>query len=259
MKEYSSLEVQKAGHVGIVTLRSAPVNTITFELLRDVEEAFQELENDSQVWVAVLCSSLKVFVAGADVNNLAAVRRPGGMETSRRFHEVFRQIERFPHPVICAVNGIAFGGGLELALACNLRVFDGKAKVGFPEVGLGIIPGAGGTQRLTKLVGAGAARRLIYTGETVGAEEAFRLGLCEYLAESGRGIEKAMEIAQAISAKAPLAVAAAKKCITFAGEHTLEDGLEYECGISGDVFETADKAEGATAFLEKRQAVFQNK
>lgn len=259
MQTYTTLNCSRDGHVGVITMHNAPVNAITFELLDDLERVFQDLEQERDIWAVVLCSDLKVFAAGADVNNLAAVRRFGNMETSARFQEVFLRIEQFLHPVICAVNGIAFGGGLELALACDLRVFDGKAKAAFPEAGLGIIPGAGGTQRLTKLVGPGIARRLLYTAETVGAAEAYRLGLCEYLTGPGESLHKAVEVASDICAKAPLAVVADKKCVAYAAEHRLLDGLDYERTVGSDVFETEDKTEGATAFLEKRTAVFQNK
>lgn len=256
--EYRTLNYRREDHVGVVELCSPPVNAITFELLQDLEDVFREMEGDGAVWAVVLCSGLKVFAAGADVNNLAAVRRFGNMETSRRFQEVFLRIERFPHPVVCAVNGICFGGGLELALSCDLRVFDGRAKAAFPEAGLGIIPGAGGTQRLPRLVGPGTAKRLIYGAETVGAAEAYRLGLCEYLTGPGEGVAKALEVAAEICAKAPLAVAADKRCIGYALEHGLLDGLEYERTVGGDIFETGDKNEGAAAFLEKRPAVFRN-
>lgn len=259
MAEYTYLRMAKAGHTAVVTLSSAPVNTITFELLDDLEAAFRELKADEDVWVVVLCSDLKVFVAGADVKNLDTCGRFENMATSRRFEEVFLQIEQFPHPVICVVNGVAFGGGLELALSCDLRVFDGKAKVGLPEAGLGIIPGAGGTQRLTRLIGSGAAKRMIYTCETIYAEEAYRLGLCEYVTGPGEGLAKAMEVAALICTKAPLAVAADKKCIAYAAEHTLQDGLEYERTMGGDVCESEDKGEGTRAFLEKREAVFHNR
>lgn len=258
MKEYKYLNVRFEGHVGVVELNNAPVNTITFEFLDEIGDVFRDLADDKNVWAVVLYSGLKVFISGADVSNLASVDRYGNAYTSRRFQEVYSVIERFPHPVICAVNGVAFGGGLELALCCDLRVFGGKAKVGFPEVGLGIIPCAGGTQRLPKLVGTGVAKRLIYSAETVRADEAYRIGLCEFLTEPGEEVAKAIEVAQTICTKSPESVAAVKKCIDYAAEHGVYDGLDYERFVGGDVFDTEDRTEGTTAFLEKRPAVFKN-
>lgn len=259
MSKYQNVTVTREGHVGVVVMCSAPVNALTFDLLDDLSGAFHELEADKDVWAVVLCSGMRLFAAGADLKNLAVVRRSGNLETARHMQRVFLQIENFPHPVICAVNGVALGGGLELALSCDLRVFTAKTKVGFPEGGLGIIPGAGGTQRLSKLIGLGAAKRLIYTSETVRGEEAYRLGMCEYLADEDACLAKAMGVAATICTKAPLAVAADKKCINYSREHTLMDGLEYEQNLSGDIFETEDKSEGIASFLEKREANFQNK
>jgi len=170
----------------------------------------------------------------------------------------FLKIENFPHPVIAAVNGVAYGGGLELALCCDIRVFDMSTKIAFPECGLGIIPGAGGTQRLTRLVGPGKTKRLIYTGEVILAPEAYSLGICEYFAEDESSLEKALAVAESICSKAPLAIAESKKCIAFAGEHDLEEGLCFERRAGSSLFDSYDKNEGITAFFEKRRPIFRN-
>ncbi len=259
MAEFKNLSVEMRGHAAVVTMAGEPVNALTTELVDELYEAFCELEKDENVWCAVLCSGKKLFAAGADLKELMSVGRDGNMATSEHMQRSFLKIENFPHPVIAAVNGVAFGGGLELALSCDLRVFDAKTKVAFPECGLGIIPGAGGTQRLTRLVGPGKAKRLIYTGEVICAEEAYRLGICEYY-EAERGcLEKALEIAEAICEKAPMAVAECKKCIEFAMEKELDEGLVYERRVGSELFETEDKNEGIGAFLERRQAIFKNK
>lgn len=260
MGQYRNLKVEKKEHIGIVTLSSEPVNTLTFELLDELEACFSDLEKENEIWTVVLCSDRKVFCAGADVRNLASCDRYKNIATGKRFRKAFQAIEKFPHPVIAAVDGIAFGGGFEMALSCDLRVFSTRAKVGFPEVGLGIIPGAGGTQRLTRLIGAGKAKRLIYTAELIKGEEAYRIGACEYLTEPGQAEAEAENIAKTICMKAPVAVSIAKACIDFAADnHSLSDGLDFEIYNGSDVFATEDQKEGTVAFLEKRAPVFHNR
>ncbi len=258
MKEYNNLNWEKEGHIAVLTLNNAPVNAITFALCDDLMSALV----DQDVWCIVVKSALeKVFCAGADVRNLEKCDRFGNIRTSNSMRKPFLMLENFRCPVICAVDGVAFGGGLELALACDLRVFGPTAKAAFPESGLGICPGAGGTQRLTRLIGIGAAKRLIYTGEAVNAEEAYRLGLCEYVASEGQtAAEKAMEIAEKICTKAPKAIAADKVAINYAADnHSLSDGLTFETIYTSDIFATEDQKEGTSAFFEKRRPEFHNK
>jgi enoyl-CoA hydratase len=225
-----------------------------------LEQTFVELEQNSDLRAVILTSGLaKIFIAGADIKQFVDAGAAQNNALATRGHQVLGRIEDFAHPVICAINGIAFGGGLEIALACDLRVIDKKAKVGLPESGLGIIPGYGGTQRLTHLVGAGAARRILYSGEAVGAEEAYRIGLAEVLAEPGECLAEAKKLAAQIGGKAPLAVAADKKCVRFALEHPLSEGLKFETKLGNELFETQDKHEGMTAFLEKRKPEFHSR
>lgn len=259
MTEYKHLTVTKEEHVALVTMCSTPVNTLTDGFMDELEHVFLALKEDAEIWAVVLCSSLKCFVSGADIKNLAICDRYGNITLAERMQRVFLAVEDFPHPVIGAVGGIAFGGGLELALCCDLRVFDDTTRVALPEAGLGIIPGAGGTQRLTKLVGPGAAKRILYTGETIRASDAYRLGLCEYTAEGNGCREKALEVAKTICEKAPKAVSLDKACVAYAQEHTLADGLDFERMHGSDLFATEDQKEGANAFLEKRPAEFHNK
>ncbi|MCI2106542.1 MAG: enoyl-CoA hydratase-related protein [Intestinimonas sp.] len=260
MKKYSCLDLQYEEKTAVVILNHPPVNAISARLIDDLEQAFLELEQNSELRAVVLASALqKIFVAGADVGQFVNAGAADNYAIATRGHQVLKRIETFTHPVICAINGIAYGGGLEMALACDLRVMDKRAKVGFPESGLGIIPGYGGTQRLTHLVGAGAARRLLYTGRTVGAEEAGRIGLAEVVSEAGGCLAEAKKLAAQICEKAPLAVSADKKCVRFALEHPLSEGLDYEAKLGSELFETKDKTEGMTAFLEKREPVFLNR
>lgn len=258
MKEYQFIRVEREDHIAVVTMSHPPVNVLSFEMLEEMSEAFSALEQDRDVWTVVLRSDQKLFAAGVDIKNLKTCDRQGNYETSERIQKVFLQIENFPHPVICAVHGTCMGGGLELALSCDLRVFDGGTRIAFTETGLGICTGAGGSQRLTKLVGKGIAGRLIYTGEIIGSAEAYRLGICEYLAEDSC-FEKAMEVARIICTKGPLGVSAGKRCIDFACFHSLEEGLKYENEQVSDLFETADEKEGIAAFFEKRKPEFKNR
>ena len=253
------VKLSREGHVAVVTMSHAPINVLSFEMLDEMSEVFSGLEKDPEVWVVVLCSDQKIFAAGVDLKNLKAVDRQGNLDTANRIQKVFRQIESFPHPVICAIHGSCMGGGLELALSCDLRVFDEGVKAAFTECGLGICTGAGGSQRLTRLVGVGKAKRLIYTGELLSARSAYDLGICEYIAEKGKATQKAMEVARVIATKGPLGVAAAKRCIDYADEHDLVDGLEFENQTTSALFDTEDRAEGIAAFFEKRPAVFKNK
>ena len=255
--EYVKLE--KKDHIAVVTMSYPPVNVLSFDMLDELSDVFSGLEKDENIWAAVLCSDQKIFAAGADLKSLRTAGSAANYETSSRMQKVFLQIENYPHPVICAVHGSCMGGGLEMALSCDLRVFDAKVKAAFPECGFGIGPGAGGTQRLTKLTGVGRAKRLIYTGEVLTAQSALELGICEYVADEGRALEKALEVAEKIVSKGPKGVAAAKKCIEYAADHPLADGLVYENKTISALFDTEDKAEGIAAFFEKRTPQFRNK
>jgi len=260
MNDYKTIKLEEKDHVGLVTLCNPPVNTITFELLDELSKGLDELESNENIWAVVICSSMKIFCAGADVKALSSCDRAGNIKTSVLFKDVFHKIDNFPHPVICAVNGAAFGGGFELALACDLRVFDRRAKAAFPEARLGLVPGAGGTQRLTRLIGSGRAKQLIFTAMTLTAEEAYRLGICEYLTGEGDATAFALNLANDICRNSPLAVLLDKKCINYvSNDNSLSDGLEYETYIGSDAFMTEDLREGISAFLEKRAPVFQNR
>ena len=253
------IKLEKDGHVAVVTMSHAPINVLSFDMLDEMSAVFSQLEQDADTWAVVLRSDQKIFAAGVDLKNLRAVDRQGNLDTSERIQKVFLQIENFPHPVICAVHGNCMGGGLELALSCDLRVFDANVKAAFTECGLGICTGAGGSVRLTRLIGEGRAKRLIYTGEMLSAQSALDLGICEYVAEEGKAAEKAMEVARVICTKGPKGVATAKKSIVFAASHYLLPALEYENRINSELFDTEDRAEGINAFFEKRKPEFKNR
>lgn len=254
---YTTLSVEEKESTAIITILNPPVNAITPALIDDLDEAFSSLEQMPGLRAVVVASGIKkIFVAGADINQFVSWKRADGMKVTRRGHDVFSKIAGFKHPVICAISGIAYGGGLELALACDIRVISRKAKVGLPEVGLGIIPGYGGTQRLPRLVGAGMAKKMIFTAEAISGEEAYRIGLAEVLTEPDQCVSEAENLARMIAQRAPLAVTEAKKSIERSTTLPKEDGICCEIESVGLLADTADKTEGALAFLEKRTPSF---
>jgi len=199
-------------------------------------------------------------LAGADIRALAATDAATGLAASQRGHQVFSliqsQLERHGKPVIAAVNGVALGGGCELALACTLRIASEKARLGFPEVKLGLIPGYGGTQRLTRLIGRSAALRLMLSAQIVDAPEALRLGLVDDVAPAAELLPRAHALAETIASMAPLAIAGVLEAVERGEGSSLPEGLEAEAEIFGRLCATADKHEGLTAFLAKRPAVW---
>lgn len=258
--KYETMNVKVEDHIALVTIDSKPVNSITPQMMDDFESVFKALEEDMEVRAVVVASGLeKIFVAGADINQFTGWKKQDGIDVTTRGHEVFNLIANLRVPVICAVNGIAFGGGLELALACDIRVMDKKAKVGLPETGLGIVPGYGGTQRLPRLVGTGMAKKMILTADPISGEEAYRIGLGEVLAEPGESLTVAMEMAKKICSRAPFAVEGGKKCVNYTVDHSLEEGSAYEIQCVGMLADTEDKTEGADAFLGKRPPNFSRK
>jgi enoyl-CoA hydratase/carnithine racemase len=255
-----TININYEDSIAILTIDNPPVNSITPQVIDDLEEAFLELGEKENLRAVVLASVLeKVFVAGADINQFVTWKKQDGIDVTTRGHHVLKMIEDFDKPVVCAINGIAFGGGLELALACDIRVMDERAKVGLPETGLGIIPGYGGTQRLPRLVGPGMAKLMIYTGKPITAKQAGEIGLAEIVTETGKCLENAKSIAEQIATQAPIAISTAKKAVAVAMEYGLEQGIDFEIQSVGYLAGTDDKTEGAQAFLEKRPAIFNNR
>ena len=195
----------------------------------------------------------------ADINELKDLDQRRGLSLALRGQAIFNKIANLPVPVIAAINGFALGGGCELSLACDIRIVAANAKIGVPEVGLGVIPGYGGTQRLPRLITPGKAKELIFTGEIIDAHEACRIGLAQSLVPEGQAVEEAKKLAKIIATKSPQAVRNEKKAINQGLECPLQQGLFIEAEILGEVFNSADKNEGMRAFLEKRPANFTGK
>lgn len=243
-----------AEQVATVTLnRPRVMNALNAQVFDDLEALFTALSNDAGVQIILLTGAgEKAFAAGADINELAATTAITGEVKARRGQDIFRLIETFGKPVIACINGFALGGGCELAMACTLRLASETARMGQPEVKLGLIPGYGGTQRLPRLVGQSQALKLLLTGEIIDAAEALRLGLVDEVVPADRLMPRARELAGAIVSMAPLAIAGCLEAVQRGKELGLDEAMQIEAEIFGRLCGTSDKAEGTTAFLAKR-------
>jgi enoyl-CoA hydratase len=245
------------GPIATVTLnRPQVLNALNRQMFQDLDDVFAQLTVDPSIRAILLTGAGKAFAAGADIAELAATDAKSGEALARRGQNIFGRIESCGKPVIACINGFALGGGCELALACTFRIASEAARLGQPEVKLGLIPGYGGTQRLPRLVGPAAALRLILTGEIIPAAEALRIGLVGEVVATDALLETARALALKIAAQAPLAVAASIEAVQDGASLPLKEALALEAGIFGRLSATADKREGVQAFLEKRPAIF---
>jgi enoyl-CoA hydratase len=255
---YENLTVQIQGRIARVTVnRPKVLNALNEKTVRELQSAFAALRDDTSAGAVILSGAgEKAFVAGADINELAVMTPLTGEASSRLGQAALAEIETLGKPVIAALNGFALGGGLELALACHMRFAADTAKMGLPEVGLGIIPGYGGTQRLPRLIGLGRALELITTGRIIDAAEAFRVGLVNAVLPAVDLMPHCEKVANEILAKGPLAVRCALDAAIRGLETDLEHGLAQESTYFGLLSATADMREGLKAFLEKRKPTF---
>lgn len=252
------IKVERRDAIAIVTVnRPDKLNSLNAEIVASLYDTALELEADKDVRGLIITGSgEKAFVAGADISELARMTPISGIQVSRAGQEAFRFIETMPKPVVAAVNGFALGGGLELALACHIRLASENAKLGLPEVKLGIIPGYGGTVRLPRLIGRGRALELILTGEMIDAQEAYRIGLVNRVVAQDALLPTALALLARIAANGPLAIALAIEAIDHGYNSTTEDALRLESNLFGLLASTTDMQEGMAAFLEKRKAAF---
>ncbi|MBI5677752.1 MAG: enoyl-CoA hydratase/isomerase family protein [Planctomycetes bacterium] len=248
------IKLEKKKEIGIITLnRPEARNALNRKMIRELGDALTGLENDPQI-MSIIITGNKDFCAGADIKEMNAIKHEQIEAFCRWGHKVFDQLENMGKPVIAAMTGFALGGGCELALACDIRIAGEGAKFGQPEVNLGLIPGFGGTQRLSRLVGIGKAKEIILTGEIINAKEAASIGLVNRVVKDEELMITAEEMAQVIAQKAPIAVKMAKTLINENQE--IERGLEKEINLFAQCFATQDRLEGINAFLEKRKPKF---
>ena len=257
----SFVKYEQQGAVAILTIeRPEALNALNSQVLTDLDEAISKVEAADDVFAVILTGAGRSFVAGADIGEMVNFSARDGKKFGVHGGGVFLRLENMSKPVIAAVNGFALGGGCELAMSCDIRLASEKAKFGQPEVGLGITPGFGGTQRLPRIVGISKAMELILTGKTIGAAEAKAIGLVSEVYPPEELMDKAMEMANAICANAPIAVAESKRCIRMGMQTDIATGSAFEAEAFGVTCGTEDKNEGMGAFLEKRaEKHFRNK
>lgn len=259
MKEF--IRFEKKGHVGLLTIaRAEAANALSRQLLIQMQSYLMQIKQDSDCRVVLLTGEgNSVFCAGADLKERLQMTVEEAKETVQLIGQTIQLVEQLPQPVIAVLNGSAFGGGLELALACDLRIGHPAISLGLTEVSLGIIPGAGGTQRLPRLIGLSKAKALIYSAKRLRAEEALSIGLIDELKQSEQLLAYAFEVAGQIAEQAPLAVQQAKKAINEGIQSSLNTGLQIESLAYEKLFYTEDRLEGLQAFQEKRKPVYKGK
>ena len=263
MAEFVTYE--QDGFVGVITInRPQALNALNSQVLEDLEETFKAVDLDTTRALILTGAGEKSFVAGADIGEMSSLTKAEGEAFGKKGNDVFRKLETFPIPVIAAVNGFALGGGCEISMSCDIRICSDNAMFGQPEVGLGITPGFGGTQRLARLIGAGMAKQLIYTARNIKAPEAYRIGLVNQVVsaevdEAGNVVKSAKEalmeaankMASTIAANAPIAVRNCKKAINDGLQVDMDKAIVIEEKLFGDCFETEDQKAGMGNFLEK--------
>jgi enoyl-CoA hydratase/carnithine racemase len=258
---FENILFEKKNSIAYVTVnRPKVLNALNMATMEELRAAFHEIKNDAGIRVVIMTGAgEKAFIAGADIGELAKHDPVSAKAYTHRGQSVLNLIENLGKPVIACINGFALGGGCEIAMACTMRLASENAKLGQPEVKLGIMPGYGGTQRLPRLVGKGIAMHHLLTGEMISAQEAYRIGLVNEVVAAAELIPRAEAIGQKIIANAPLAVQYAMEAVNKGMEMTLADGLFLEATLFGVCCATEDKKEGTTAFLEKRPAQFKGK
>ena len=259
----SFVKSEQQGAVAVLTIdRPKALNALNPEVLADLKAAFESIDQNAVRCVVLTGAGDKSFVAGADIGSMSTMTKAEGEAFGKLGNDIFLAIESFPLPVIAAVNGFALGGGCELAMSCDIRICSDNAMFGQPEVGLGITPGFGGTQRLPRIVGLGMAKQLLYTARNIDAAEALRIGLVNAVVPQAELMDTAVKMANNVAKNAPIAVRACKKAVNEGMQVSIDKAVEIEEKLFGGCFETHDQVEGMACFLSrekpKPKAVFTN-
>lgn len=251
---------QKGNYAVITISREKALNALNSAVLEELDKTLDAVNLDEVRCLILTGAGQKSFVAGADIGEMSSLTKAEGTAFGKKGNDVFRRLETFPIPVIAAINGFALGGGCEISMSCDIRICSDNAVFGQPEVGLGITPGFGGTQRLARLVGAGMAKQMIYTGRNIKADEAMRIGLVNAVYTQEELLPAAEKMAAGIAKNAPIAVRNCKKAINEGLDADMDQAIVIEEELFGDCFESYDQKEGMAAFLEKRKVeAFLNK
>ncbi|MBM3223947.1 MAG: enoyl-CoA hydratase [Candidatus Tectomicrobia bacterium] len=255
------IRLDKTGPLAVVTLTNPPLNVLHPQMVAELDACFTALATDPEVVVAIVTGEgARAFCAGFDIKEFPLLMAPGQAERlARSFHAGLGKIAHLGKPTIAAVNGLALGGGLELSMACDMRIVAANAQLGQPEIKLGLFPGAGGTQRLPRLVGAGRAKEMMYLGEPINAVEAHRIGLANRVVPEGEALTVAQQMGQSIATMAGVALRYIQEAVDRGLDTTLEAGLQIEADLFAKVFHTEDVREGVEAFIQKRPPQFQHR
>lgn len=259
---FTNLDLQVRNRIAYVTINNPPANVLSTRTIQQLSDCIEEIAENTEVKSVILTGAGKFFVAGADIKEFETAfgNKEKGEEMSRTAQRLFDRIEQLKKPVIAAINGACLGGGLELAMSCHLRIAADEAKLGLPELKLGLIPAFGGTQRLARITNQAKALELILTSKFITGEEAERMGLVNQSVPLEEVIPTAEQLAHSITGeKSAVSVAAALEAVTKGLETTLDEGLKLEAEFFGELFKTEDMQEGVLAFIEKRQAQFKDK
>ena len=248
------VEVTKQGNIGIITMnRPEALNALSSAVFADLTKALDQVEHDDDVYVVIITGAGRAFVAGADIGEMAHMNVEEGLSFSELGNSLLMRVDMFPKPTIAAVNGFALGGGCELSLACDIRIASEKAKFGQPEVGLGIIPGFGGTQRMARIIGTGPAMELIFTADTIDAKQAEKIGMVNHVVPAEELMDAAIAMAEKIASKAQVAIRTSKMALRRGIDCDINTAVTYEALAFATCFGTEDQKDAMKAFVEKRK------
>jgi len=255
------VRVEKREGIATIILDNPPLNILSHQVVQELDEVFHVIAEDPEVICVILTGTgNKAFMAGANIKEFPdKIGRNDVKEYSMYMHRVFNLIDFLPQPTIAVINGLALGGGCELALTCDIRIAEAHAQIGLPEIKLGLFPGAGGTQRLPRLVGEAKAKEIMFTGEPLSADEALRIGLVNQVVPSRDGMKAALKLAEKIAGYSLQALSRIKQAVDKGIDQNFDQALEREAYLFGEVFQTEDVKEGVQAFIEKRTPQFKHK